>query len=178
VTVVKLAPDGTAVARYAGEIIAVDAPAPWVVVRAVWTFCAVEVGGLWFQPGDVLHEWFSPAHPFNAFAVYSGAAQFRGWYGNVTFPARLDSRSAPPQITWHDLYVDLVGLPDGSHAMHDDDELAASGLEATDPELYRRIIAARAELVWRFARSMPPFAPPGAATGLNSAISGPTATGS
>jgi hypothetical protein len=156
-TIVKLAPGGEEAARYEGEVMAADTPDPWVIVRAVWTYRLVELDGLSFQPGDVLREWFSPEHPFNAFAVFSPDGFFRGWYANVAYPARLDRRVSPPLLIWHDLYVDLVGLPDGSYTMRDDDELEASGLSTADAALYRRIVAARAELVRRFEAGLPPF---------------------
>jgi hypothetical protein len=164
-TIVKLAPGGEEAARYGGDVIAVDAPDPWVIARAVWTYRLVELDGLSFRPGDVLREWFSPDHPFNAFAVSSPTGFFRGWYANVAYPARLDPQVAPPLLTWHDLYVDLVGLPDGSYTMRDDDELEASGLSTEDAMLYRRIVAARAELVRRFEAGLPPFMAEGAGVG-------------
>jgi hypothetical protein len=162
VTVVKLAPDGSEAARYPGEIAAVRADG-WIVVRATWTYRHLALDGLEFHPGDVLLEWFSPAAPFNAFAVSSPDGRFRGWYANVTHPARLDFSIEPPLLLWHDLYVDLIGLPDGAFTLRDDDELAASGLETSNPHLHAEILRARNELVTRFQSRLPPFTSPPAA---------------
>ena len=156
-TIVKLAPDGAEAARYAGEVIVGLSWDSWIVVHATWTHCTVELDGLSFCPGDDLLEWFSPRQPFNAFAVLASAGQLKGWYANVTHPARLDPATDPPVLTWPDLYVDLVGLPDGSFTIRDDDELLASGLGDADPELHDRILKARAELIQRFERRLRPF---------------------
>ena len=156
-TTVKLAPDGSEAARYPGEVVG-HCEDSWILVKATWTNRTVEVGELSFCPGDRLLEWFSPLHPFNAFAVFSPNNRFKGWYANVTHPARLDVATAPPVLVWHDLFLDLVGLPDGSFTLRDDDELLASGLAKADPELHTRIVAARSEVLRRFERRLPPFA--------------------
>jgi hypothetical protein len=156
-TIVKLAPDGIEAARYPGKVVGF-CPDSWVLVHATWTNRTVDVGELSFCPGDNLLEWFSPRHPFNAFAVFTPADQLKGWYANVTLPARLDVTQDPPVLIWHDLFLDLVGLPDGSFTLRDDDELLASGLANADPELHACIIGARSELIRRFECRLLPFA--------------------
>jgi uncharacterized protein DUF402 len=157
VTVVKLAPDGSEAARYRGDVVG-HCQDSWLLVQAIWTHRKIELGGLSFCPGDELLEWFSPQHPYNAFAVFSPQDHFKGWYANVAHPARLDATRDPPVLIWHDLYLDLVGLPDGSFTIRDDDELLASGLADVDPELQVRILAARSELIRRFQHRLSPFA--------------------
>jgi len=157
ITVIKLAPEGQEAARYPGEVVALCQSERWIVVRATWTYRQVDLDGLSFVPGDELLEWFSPDHPFNAFAVFSPGGDLRGWYANVTYPPRLDDSKSPPLLVWHDLYLDLVGLPDGTVTLRDEDELLASGLRERDPRLYQRIIGASTELSRRFALRLPPF---------------------
>ena len=156
-TVVKLAPDGSEAARYQGEVVG-HRDDSWMLVRATWTNRTVDIGELSFCPGDSLLEWFSPLYPFNAFAVFSPNERLKGWYANVTHPARLDVAADPPVLIWHDLFLDLVGLPDGSFTLRDDDELLASGLANANPELHARIIGARSELIRRFECRLLPFA--------------------
>lgn len=160
-TVVKLAPDGAEAARYPGRVVATFEEGRWVVVQAIWTYRRVDLAGLSFQPGDILLEWFSPDHPFNAFAVLSAAGDLRGWYGNVTLPAYLQpaADNGAPNLIWHDLYLDLVGLPNGDYTMLDADELVASSLAERDASLHARIIAAGQELERRFMTSRLPFLP-------------------
>ena len=157
VTVLKLHPDGREGARYPGVVVASRLPAPWVSVEARWTQGLVEVSGLRFETGDTLIEHFSPAHPFNAFQVLAPDGAPRGWYANVTYPARLDTSTDPWTVTWPDLYLDVVALPDGSYAVRDEDELAEADLLSTDPVLHGAILAAGAELVARFRRRDMPF---------------------
>ncbi len=111
--VVKLAPDGATAATYPATSMATAAPAPWIALSAVWTHGFVDLDGLRFVPGDQLVEYFSPRDPYNAFVVYAPDGALRGWYANVTYPAALERRDGRWTLTWHDLYVDLVMLPDG-----------------------------------------------------------------
>jgi hypothetical protein len=156
-TIVKLAPGGVEAARYQGRVVGPYLDS-WILVHATWTNRTIDVGELSFCPGDNLLEWFSPRHSFNAFAVFTPADQLKGWYANVTHPARLDVTQDPPVLVWHDLFLDLVGLADGSFTIRDEDELLASGLSHTEPELYARILEAQSELVRRFEHRLPPFA--------------------
>lgn len=162
ITVVKLDPHGTEAARYPGKVVAHDPENAWLALRATWTYKRVEIDGLVFEPGDELIEWFSPLLPFNAFAVLSPTGDLRGWYANVTYPAYLERTDGSDLRTlfWHDLYLDLVGLENGTFTVRDEDELAESGLEASSPHLHAEIVEAGQELVRRFeSREMPFFLP-------------------
>ena len=156
-SVVKLAPDGTEVARYPGTVVTRPGAGGWVEVQAVWTYGRIDVDGLIFEPGDELHEWFSPSADFNAFALHAPTEAFKGWYANVTYPARLDIETVPPTLAWHDLYVDVIVLPDGTTTVCDEDELAASGIASRDPRLHRRILRARDEILRRHDHRLTPF---------------------
>jgi hypothetical protein len=157
-TIVKLDPGGEEVARYDGLVLTPFRDDGWLVAAAAWTMEPISLDGLEFLTGDRLREWFSPRYPFNAFAVSAPEGRLRGWYGNVTHPARLDTATTPPTLFWHDLYLDLVGLPDGRCTLRDEDELASSGLAKRDPGLYQTIVQAGRELVRRFSEGLPPFA--------------------
>ena len=140
--------------RYPGRVL--PAPTPWVAIEAWWIADRIELDGLVFTPGDRLVEYFSPIEWFNVFTVFAPGGDPRGWYANVTHLPRLDGTAIPPSLTWHDLYLDLVALPDGTATIRDEDELAAANLAQTAPTLYRTIIDAKSELVRRFqARSYP-----------------------
>jgi hypothetical protein len=144
-------------ARYPGTVIASDLPSPWVVFESHWTYGTVAQAGLTFEIGDILHEIFSPIHPYNAFAVFRPSGELKGWYANVDWPAVLEREGDATILVWNDLFIDVVALPDGSVMVLDEDELAESGLAATDPTLHDRILAASDELVSRFHARRPPF---------------------
>jgi protein associated with RNAse G/E len=156
-TVVKQSPDGSEATRYAAAVIDAAASAPWIAIEAIWNHRAYDLDGLLFLPGDTLHEFFSPAHWFNVFAVFAPDGTLRGWYANVTYPARLDHSASPPVLTWHDLYLDVVLLPAGDLVVRDEDELAEANVEATAPELHERIVIAREELLRRARQFIFPF---------------------
>jgi hypothetical protein len=155
--VVKVSPEGEEITDYTGTVIDAEAPAPWIAVEAVWTHRPYDLNGLLFLPGDTLHEFFSPVDWFNAFAVFAPDGVLRGWYANVTYPARLDTSTDPYSLFWQDLYLDVVGLPDGQVFVRDEDELAASNLSESNPELAARINAARDELLRRCTTKSFPF---------------------
>ena len=135
------------VVRYEGEIVDSTIPSPWVEVRATWTTEDVNVAGLPFRTGDSLREFFSPRHPYNAFAVCAPDGVLRGWYGNVTRTSRLRQEDDRFVLTWPDLVLDLIVLPDGTSIMVDDDEVDASGYRQTAPWLVDQIFDAREELL-------------------------------
>jgi hypothetical protein len=147
ITVAKWNPEGADVARYEAQVVTSAAPGPWLEVLATWTMPAVNVAGLRFEPGDAIREFFSPLHPFNAFAVLTPGGDLRGIYGNVTFPAFLMGEDAGDVLVWHDLYLDAVVLPDETVRLLDDDELAASGLPESRPLFAAAIVRAREEML-------------------------------
>jgi hypothetical protein len=147
VTVVKRDPDGTEATRYPAVRVATDAPSPWIELVAEWTVPNVEVAGLRFVPGDTVREFFSAEYPYNAFAVVSPDGELRGWYGNVTYPAFFDKVEGEQVLVWHDLYLDVVILADGTMHLMDDDELEESGIPAQDPAFAAAIVQARLDLI-------------------------------
>jgi predicted RNA-binding protein associated with RNAse of E/G family len=153
----KVDPDGAEVTRYPGVVIDVAAPAPWVAVRATWANREYNLDGLKFVTGDRLHEFFSPKHCFNVFSVFSPEGELRGWYANVTHPSRLDTANRPMTLSWHDLYIDVIALPDGRISVRDENELAASSLAEREPALHRQITRTRDELLSRAKTRAFPF---------------------
>jgi hypothetical protein len=147
IQVVKRAPDGRLATTYPAVRVETSAPSPWVELQAVWVVPNVTVAGLEFVPGDLIREYFSSEHPFNAFAVIAPEGYLRGWYGNVTYPATVEVIEDVHSLVWHDLYLDAVILTDGSLHLLDDDELAASGIPAAAPTFAVAIEQARQDLI-------------------------------
>lgn len=147
IQVIKRSPAGNEATRYPAMRVVTTAPAPWIEVLATWVVPDVVVAGLEFVPGDIIREFFSPEHPFNAFAVISPEGSLRGWYGNVTYPATIEQIDGVQTLVWHDLYLDVVTLPDGSQFLLDDDELDESGIPVSDPRFSVAIHDARLALI-------------------------------
>lgn len=138
VTIVKRRIDGSEAARYPARVAEDDVPAPWRTLIATWLLPETTQGTLTFSPGDTLHERFSPEHPFDAFGAVSPDKHFKGWYANVTWPAFLERTPDGLELTWQDLYLDLVVTDDGVSVL-DEDELAAAPLAASHPRLVEGI---------------------------------------
>lgn len=143
----KRRPNGSDAALYPGTLVESRAPAPWIEIRAVWDEPVVHVTGLTFEPGDVHRQFFSAVHPFNAFAFATANGIHKGWYANVTFPAFLLDDDTGITLVWHDLYLDVVVLPDGIIHLLDDDELDAAPAPFSEPAMYRAIHGAREDLI-------------------------------
>ncbi len=160
IEIVKLDPAGDHVVTYPGVVLPNPDQPDWLITEARWVNRTVDLGGLTFHTGDRLIETFSARFPFNCFAVHDpGTNELRGWYANVTYPARIEPGDAGPRLIWHDLFLDVIGNPDGYLSLRDEDELAASGLEQVDPALHTAIIQA-AERVQELVRARHfPFRP-------------------
>lgn len=157
VRIVKLRPDGSEATTYEGEELAGPFPEDWRAFRAEWTIGTINAGGLVFEMGDYLHEYFSPTAWFDVFALFDPDDRLKGWYGNVTWPTTFEEGSDGETVVWHDLFIDLIGFPDGQHLILDEDELEASALWDDEPDLVVLILAARDTLVARFHNRDFPF---------------------
>ena len=151
VTIVKLKPDGSEAIRYPGET--VSSPPGWIVARAPWGQRRVDLGYLVFEPEDVFFEYFALDRPCNAFSIFTKEGRLKGWYCNVTHPSWVEDDT----IYWHDLYIDVIAYPDGRTLVLDEDELAESRLEHSEPELHQTIMTMRDELLRMVAEREYPF---------------------
>ena len=107
--------------------------------REVWTWRAVVRGatpasvqlearfngrqgvlaGLAFRQGDRFLETYFADRWYNVFALFDvDTHQLKGWYCNITRPARF----ADGHIHFEDLELDLIVLPDGTTHVLDQDE--------------------------------------------------------
>lgn len=157
VRIVKLRPDGSEATSYQGIELPGPFPEDWRGFRAEWTIGTVRTGGLVFEIGDYLHEYFSPTAWFDAFALFAPDGALKGWYGNVTFPTTFEPGPDGETVVWHDLYVDLIGFPDGQFLILDEDELQASELMKSEPDLVTLILSARDTMIARFQGRDFPF---------------------
>jgi predicted RNA-binding protein associated with RNAse of E/G family len=157
VTIIKADADGAEVTRDDGHVRRVHSADHWIEAEAVWSHGNVALAGLRFVPGDHLLEYFSPVLPYNVFTVFAPDGALRGWYANVSHPALLRENGDKLELTWRDLYLDLIGLPDGTHITLDEDELAESGLATSNPAMYARIARTQVAVIERFKAREYPF---------------------
>ncbi|GGS69916.1 DUF402 domain-containing protein [Streptomyces violaceus] len=128
--------------RYTGELLTDDGTR--VAVRAPWAGSGVrDFGFVRFEPGDVFTEYYWRDRWYAVKEVRSATGALKGWYCDITRPAR---RSGP-ELVVEDLDLDLWRSADGTDVRRlDEDEFADSGLSETDPEAAAAALAALDEL--------------------------------
>jgi hypothetical protein len=150
ITVHKLDAAGQEVLVYPTRLLARGAT--WVRLEAHFDRGPVGFPGLSLRRGDRMVETFYADRHYNVFAVYDGAkGTLKGWYCNVTRPARLEAGD----VYAEDLALDLVVFPDGRSLVLDEDEFAALDLSAPEQSLARRALDELRDLA---ARRQGPFA--------------------
>lgn len=159
VTVVKRAFDGKESARYPAMVADEPTDGPWRTLIATWVLPATTQGGLTFEPGDILHERFSPEHPFDTFGVLHPDGHFKGWYANVTWPTLLEQTADGLELTWQDCYLDLV-ITDQGIDLLDANELAEAPIATTHPRLTAAIHDVATAVQELALTNRPPFTAP------------------
>lgn len=107
--------------------------------------------GLVIRRGDRMVETHFSDRWYNVFAIYDGdGPHLKGWYCNITRPARFEV----DDIYADDLALDLVVRPDGSWQVVDEGEFEALPLGVDDR---RRALHALAELQALAAAGEAPF---------------------
>lgn len=118
----KLDHSGLEVFRYQGRQLQRDAEK--VVLEAYFGFERVVAGDLLILKGDRFIETFYTRRWYNTFEIHEAHDDhLKGFYCNVGFPAVLDGDT----VSYRDLALDLVVMPDGSQQVLDRDEF--QGLE-------------------------------------------------
>ena len=161
----KLMYDGSKSYRWVGREIQRDDD--HLFFTAVFEREGRDLGYVRFEKGDVFYEWYYFDRWYNVFQVYSKEGVLKGWYCNVTAPARVDDT----ELTFVDLALDLWVWPDMRYLVLDEDEfeeLAESQYSLADVLAAKRALA---ELIERtlggtlparpFLGSVPPPEPTG-----------------
>jgi PncC family amidohydrolase len=147
----KLDYRGLEKAAYEGAVLARDAHS--VTLQAQWTRPTAHLGFVDFERGDILRESFYDNRWYNVFEVSSAQGRLKGWYADVTRPARImDER-----LDWEDLLIDLWMNPDGTMQVLDEDEFASveSELPTLDVLMARETVPVlREELLRRWRAYM------------------------
>lgn len=141
----KLDYKGVEKATYEGEVLSRDAHR--VVVRAVWTRPTTRLPFTTFEHGDILHESFYSDRWYNVFELRTAQGRLKGWYADVTRPARIGA----DHLDWEDLLLDIWMGPDGAMQVLDEDEFAAAvpELPAAEATIARATLAPLAEELQR-----------------------------
>jgi uncharacterized protein len=152
ITVHKLDAAGREVWSYTGRVLA--RTASWVQLEAEFDRDEVTFHGLTLRRGDRMVETFFGDRWYNVFAIYDGiAGGLKGWYCNITRPARLEADA----VRAEDLALDLLVYPQGGDLVLDEDEFERLELSPPERDAARQALA---DLRLLAARRAGPFAEP------------------
>jgi predicted RNA-binding protein associated with RNAse of E/G family len=152
ITVQLLKPGKGTTVTYRGELL--RAETGHLLIHARWERPRLDLGYLVFEPGDHFYEHFYTQCWFNIFEVRGESGALKGWYCNVTRPARL----VGDVVTSEDLELDLFVSPDRLNILRLDlDEFKARGLARSDPPTYTAALAALDELERMARAGIAPF---------------------
>jgi protein associated with RNAse G/E len=125
ITIHKLDQQGIEVWRYSGRIL--ERSDHSISLEAHFSCGPVVVSRLKIYPGDRSVEVFYDNRWYNIFAIHDQQHdRLKGWYCNITRPARIEAND----IYSEDLALDLIVYPDGKWDIVDEEEYAALELSA------------------------------------------------
>lgn len=149
ITVYKCDERGQVKLSYAGDVL--ERGKNWICIRAIFQHDDVDIGVVTFNRGDRMLEWFYADRYYNIFQLENGSSgQIKGWYCNITRPARITEVA----IMADDLALDIFVAVDGTITVLDEDEFATLDLTKADRE---QALHAVTTLKQRVINRKPPF---------------------
>lgn len=149
VTVYKLNAQGEEVWSYPGEVL--HRSPNHIVLQALFDREEVRLPLLTLRRGDRFIEYYYRDRWYNVFEVHAVEdGHLRGWYCNITRPARFEDQA----VYAEDLALDLVVTPNGQLQVLDEKDFAALTLS---PEERRAALSALEELVAAASAQEAPF---------------------
>ena len=149
ITVHKLDHTGVERMAYSGEVVRRTPGA--VVVRARWQLEPMDLGFITLELDDIWTEYYYADRWYNIFEIRDQESRLKGWYCNVTRPARIEQDA----IYWEDLALDLWVAPDGMQQVLDEDEFNELAISRTER---RAALQALAHLQTIVRRRLSPMA--------------------
>ena len=148
VTVRKLDHIGHQVTAYPGRVLRRTDCA--IVLRTVWDRAPLDLGFVVLEPGGRWTEYFYADQWYNIFEICASDGRLKGWYCNVTRPARISA----DEVVAEDLALDLWVAPDGEMRVLDEDEFAELSLLPEERDAAWKALGALQRMVMYQA---PPF---------------------
>jgi len=141
-TVIKQNLEGQETFRYSGNVLVREDGC--LVLEATYDHIDMDIHGLSLRKGDRFVETYYADRWYNIYEIYRrDDGKLLGWYCNICYPALIGEHS----LSFIDLALDLLVLPDGTQVVLDEDEFAQLPLSA---EVRARALSALAELRDRF----------------------------
>jgi hypothetical protein len=138
ITVVKLDSSGKETWRYQGRILQHEGSR--IVLEAYFNREDMLFYGMPLCKGDRFVETYYTDRWYNIYEIHSRVDDsLRGWYCNVSLPARLEGDT----LFFTDLALDLLVFPDGRQVVLDEDEFYRLDLA---PQVRQQAVTALREL--------------------------------
>jgi protein associated with RNAse G/E len=149
ITVHKLNEKGEEVWRYRGEVL--ERMDDRVILQAHFDHDDLDFHSLQIRHGDRFVETFYNDRWYNVFAIHDvDDDHLKGWYCNITRPARIES----DHVCADDLALDLIVTSDGELLVLDEEEFAALEIP---PEEHQKALETLAELMTMATERRGPF---------------------
>jgi len=148
VTIRKLDHTGRQVTAYPGRVLRRSGDT--IVLRTAWERASLDLGFVVLKAGDRWTEYFYADQWYNIFEICASDGRLKGWYCNVTRPARIGTG----EVVAEDLALDLWVAPGGKTQVLDEDEFAALPLTPAERQAARKALV---ELQTMVARKTAPF---------------------
>lgn len=148
VTVRKFDHTGHQVTAYPGEVLRREGHS--IVVRTAWDRGPMDLGFVLLEPDDCWTEYFYSDRWYNIFEIRADDGRLKGWYCNITRPARI----LADEVTSEDLALDLWVAPNGETFVLDEEEFTALRLP---PDERAAAEEALLKLQTMVAQDVPPF---------------------
>jgi len=150
VTVRKLDHVGRQVLQYPGEVVRRGEDGRTIVLATTWGREPLDLGFVVLEPDDCWTEYFFADRWYNIFEIRTREGRLKGWYCNVTRPARIGEG----EVSAEDLALDLWVAADGAVLVLDEDEFAELPLSSAERQAARQALA---ELQAMVTRGITPF---------------------
>ena len=106
------------------------------------------------ERGDIFYEHYYDGKPYGLWQVLTPDERtLKCWYCNISTPAHVSDNT----ITFRDLLLDVLLLPDGTCRVLDRDELVRARAEGLDPALAALAEDGAREVLDMIASHQPPF---------------------
>ena len=138
ITIIKKNVHGQETWRYLGRV--TERNGSQIKLEAFFNLQDMDIHGLFIGNGDRFVETWYTDRWYNIFEIHARADdRLRGWYCNIGRPAEMDANT----LSYIDLCLDLIVLPDGKQIVLDEDEFAALEI---DSQTRQQALNALAEL--------------------------------
>jgi uncharacterized protein len=124
IVVIKKNVEGKETWRYAGRVL--ERKDNWLRLEALFNRPDTPFHGMILANGDRFVETYYADRWYNIFEIHDRLTDaLKGWYCNVTFPAKFE----PGHVSYVDLALDLLVFPNKKQIVLDEDEFAGLALD-------------------------------------------------